>query len=41
MVAQKTFNATLNCYYKDFPQNEEFDVFAIEGSPEDYVTSEA
>jgi hypothetical protein len=41
MVAQKTFNASLNCYYKDFPQNEVFDVFAIEGSPEDYNSSEA
>lgn len=41
MVAQKAFNASLNCYYKDFPQNEVFDVFAIEGSPEDYNSSEA
>jgi hypothetical protein len=36
MVAQKIFNASLKCYYKDFPQGEVFDVFAIEGSPSDY-----
>jgi hypothetical protein len=36
MVAQKIFNASLKCFYKDFPQGEVFDVFAIEGSPSDY-----
>ena len=34
MTAAKVFNASLLCYYKDFPQGEIFDVFAIEGSPE-------
>lgn len=34
MIAQKIFNASLYCYYKDFPQGEIFDVFAVEGSPE-------
>ena len=34
MTAQKIFNASLYCYYKDFPQGEIFDVYAIEGSPE-------
>jgi len=34
MIAQKIFNASLYCYYKDFPQGEIFDVFAIEGSPD-------
>ena len=34
MTAQKIFNASLYCYYKDFPQGEIFDVFAIEGNPE-------
>ena len=34
MTAQKIFNASLYCYYKDFPQGEIFDVFAIEGSPD-------
>lgn len=33
-VASKTFNASLYCYYRDFPQGEVFDVFAIEGSPD-------
>ena len=33
MIANKIFNASLYCYYKDFPQGEIFDVFAIEGSP--------
>ena len=34
MIAQKIFNAALYCYYRDFPQGEIFDVFAIEGSPD-------
>lgn len=34
MIAQKIFNASLYCYYKDFPQGEIFDVFAVEGSPD-------
>ena len=34
MVASKIFNASLYCYYRDFPQGEIFDVFAVEGSPE-------
>lgn len=34
MTAQKIFNASLYCYYKDFPQGEIFDVYAIEGTPE-------
>lgn len=33
MTAAKIFNASLKCYYRDFPQGEIFDVFAIEGSP--------
>ena len=33
MVAAKVFNASLYCYYRDFPQAEIFDVFAVEGSP--------
>ena len=34
MIASKIFNASLYCYYKDFPQGEIFDVFAVEGSPD-------
>ena len=34
MTRSKIFNASLYCYYRDFPQGEIFDVFAIEGSPE-------
>ena len=34
MIANKIFNASLYCYYKDFPQGEIFDVFAVEGSPD-------
>lgn len=33
-IASKIFNASLYCYYRDFPQGEIFDVFAIEGSPD-------
>ena len=33
MTNAKIFNASLYCYYRDFPQGEIFDVFAIEGSP--------
>ena len=33
-TAAKTFNASVRCYYKDFPQGEIFNVYAIEGSPE-------
>lgn len=33
MTREKTFNASLYCYYRDFAQGEIFDVFAIEGSP--------
>lgn len=33
-IAAKVFNASLYCYYRDFPQGEVFDVFAIEGSPD-------
>lgn len=33
-IAAKIFNASLYCYYRDFPQGEVFDVFAIEGSPD-------
>jgi len=33
-VASKIFNASLYCYYRDFPQGEIFDVFAVEGSPD-------
>ena len=33
-IASKIFNASLYCYYRDFPQGEVFDVFAIEGSPD-------
>lgn len=33
-IAAKTFSAAIRCYYKDFPQGEIFDVYAIEGSPE-------
>ena len=32
-TANKIFNASLYCYYRDFPQAEIFDVFAVEGSP--------
>lgn len=32
-TANKIFNASLYCYYRDFPQAEVFDVFAVEGSP--------
>ena len=34
MIVNKIFNASLYCYYRDFPQAEIFDVFAIEGSPD-------
>ena len=34
MIAKKIFNASLYCYYRDFPQGEIFDVFAVEGSPD-------
>lgn len=34
MISNKIFNASLYCYYKDFPQGEIFDVFAIDGSPD-------
>ena len=34
MIAAKIFNASLYCWYQDFPQGEIFDVFAIEGSPD-------
>lgn len=34
MTQNKIFNASLYCYYRDFPQGEIFDVFAVEGSPE-------
>lgn len=34
MISNKIFNASLYCYYKDFPQGEVFDVFAVEGSPD-------
>lgn len=34
MIANKIFNASLYCYYKDFAQGEIFDVFAMEGSPD-------
>ena len=40
MISNKIFNASLYCYYKDFPQGEVFDVFAVEGSP-DNTTSVA
>ena len=33
MIANKVFNASLYCYYRDFPQGEIFDVFSVEGSP--------
>ena len=33
-IVNKVFNASLYCYYRDFPQAEIFDVFAIEGSPD-------
>lgn len=33
-INAKIFNASLYCYYRDFPQGEVFDVFAIEGSPD-------
>lgn len=33
-IISKIFNASLYCYYRDFPQGEIFDVFAIEGSPD-------
>lgn len=33
-IVSKIFNASLYCYYRDFPQGEVFDVFAIEGSPD-------
>lgn len=33
-IINKIFNASLYCYYRDFPQGEVFDVFAIEGSPD-------
>ena len=33
-IASKIFTASLYCYYRDFPQGEVFDVFAIEGSPD-------
>lgn len=43
MVAQKIFNASIDCYYHDFHQGEIFDVYAIDGSPSDdnsnYVTT--
>lgn len=43
MSAQKIFYATIECYYKDFAQSEEFDVYAIEGDPtgetSDYTTN--
>ena len=32
-TANKIFNASLYCYYRDFPQAEIFDVLAFEGSP--------
>ena len=34
MTAQKIFNASIQCYYKNFAQGEIFDIYAIEGSPE-------
>ena len=34
MIARKIFNASIYCYYRDFPQGEIFDVFAVEGSPD-------
>ena len=34
MIVAKIFNASLYCWYQDFPQGEIFDVFAIEGSPD-------
>ena len=33
-IVDKIFNASLYCYYRDFPQGEVFDVFAVEGSPD-------
>lgn len=33
-IAAKIFNASLYCYYRDFPMGEIFDVFAVEGSPD-------
>lgn len=33
-INAKIFNASLYCYYRDFPNGEVFDVFAIEGSPD-------
>lgn len=35
MSANKIFDASIECYYFDFAQSEIFDVFAIEGSPDD------
>lgn len=34
MIAAKVFNASLLCWYQNFPKGEIFDVFAIEGSPD-------
>ena len=34
MIAAKTFNASIYCFYQDFVQGEIFDVFAMEGSPD-------
>lgn len=34
MSANKIFNASIECYYKDFAQSEIFDVYAIDGDPD-------
>lgn len=34
-VANKIFDCSLECYYKNFPKGEYMDVFAIDGSPDD------
>lgn len=39
MSANKIFDASIECYYYDFAQSEIFDVFAIEGSPDDDSSS--
>ena len=34
MITSKIFNASLYCWYQDFPQGEIFDIFSVEGSPD-------
>lgn len=34
LSSKKIFNASLECYYKDFAQSEIFDVYAIDGNPD-------